>query len=278
MRKILFVGLAAAIAASPAMAADVKPNDNLNSTYWTQNSIEFKANALAAYQLATLQLDQALADKNWTAAPVEQTGNYQGLPPAVILDVDETVLDNSMFQAWMVLNDKTFSSKTWGPFVNSVTSRVIPGSLAFTKYADSKGVKVFYVSNRTGDLEEATRKNLEKFGYPMGGNVDTVLLKKERKEWASSKKGVRRAHVTKDYRVLLLIGDNFGDFVDGYKGSPKERLALWEENRSKWGKQWIMLSNPTYGSWESAAFGHSYKFSREEQRQKKLDGLQGWKP
>lgn len=278
MRKFVFASLAAVIAASPALASDPAPNDNLNSTYWTQNSIEFKANALTAYQLATIRLDQALADKNWTAAPGEQTGKYQDLPPAVILDVDETVLDNSMFQAWMVLNDKTFSSKTWGPFVNSVTSRVIPGSLEFTKYADAKGVKIFYISNRTGDLEEATRKNLEKFGYPMGGNVDTVILKKERKEWSSSKKGVRRAHVTKDYRVLLLIGDNFGDFVDGYKGSPKERLALWEENRSKWGKQWIMISNPTYGSWESGSFGHNYKLSREEQRQKKLDGLQGWKP
>ena len=278
MRKTVFGGLAAVLLATPAIAADAAPNDNLNSTYWTQNSIEFKANALAAYQLAKIRLDEALADKNWTAAPAEQTGNYQNLPPAVILDVDETVLDNSMFQAWMVLNDKTFSSKTWGPFVNAVISRVIPGSLEFTKYADSKGVKVFYVSNRTGDLEDATRKNLEKFGYPMGGNVDTVLLKKERKEWASSKKGVRRAHVTKDYRVLLLMGDNFGDFVDGYKGSPEERLALWEKNRSMWGKQWIMISNPTYGSWESGAFGHNYKLSREEQRQNKLDRLQGWKP
>ncbi|MBL6946736.1 MAG: hypothetical protein ISR47_08855 [Rhodospirillales bacterium] len=278
MRKTVFGGLAAVLLATPAIAADVAPNDNLNSTYWTQNSIEFKAHTLAAYQLAKIRLDEALADKNWTAAPAEQTGSYQNLPPAVILDVDETVLDNSMFQAWMVLNDKTFSSKTWGPFVNAVVSRVIPGSLEFTKYADSKGVKVFYVSNRTGDLEEATRKNLEKFGYPMGGNVDTVLLKNERKEWASSKKGVRRAHVTKDYRVLLLMGDNFGDFVDGYKGSPEERLALWETNRSMWGKQWIMISNPTYGSWESGAFGHNYKLSREEQRQNKLDRLQGWKP
>jgi 5'-nucleotidase (lipoprotein e(P4) family) len=270
-------GLSVVVAASSALAADPAGHDGLNSTYWTQHSVEFKANAIAAYKLAEMRLDQALADKNWTAV-VEQKGKYQDLPPAVILDVDETVLDNSPYQAWLVTANKSFHPKTWGQFVNSVTSRVIPGSLAFTKYADSKGVKVFYVSNRTGDLEEATRKNLEKFGYPMGGNVDTVILKKERKEWSSSKKGVRRAHIAKDYRVLLVMGDNLGDFSDAYKKSPKERAAILEQNKDRWGKDWIMISNPTYGSWESAPFGHSYKVPRAGQRQKKIEALEPWKP
>jgi len=271
--KTLVAGVVLALSVSAAFAQ----NDNLNSTYWTQNSVEFKANAMGAYALATLRLDEALADKNWTGAPGEQTGAYQDLPPAVILDVDETVLDNSLYQAWLVLNNKGYSSKTWGPFVNAGVSRAIPGSLAFTKYAASKGVKVFYVSNRTGDLEPATRKNLEKFGYPMGGNVDTVLLKKEKKEWGS-KKGNRRAHVTKDYRVLMLIGDNLGDFVDSYKQSPADRQKVLEANADKWGKSWIMLTNPTYGSWESAPFGHSYKHKSDARRQMKLDHLQSWKP
>lgn len=277
MKRTILGGVVALIVATPAFAADVKPDDNLNATYWTQNSVEFKANALAAYSLAKLRLDQALADKNWTAAD-EQTGSYQDLPPAVILDVDETVLDNSPYQAWLVQAGERFGSKTWDTFCDAVASFAVPGALDFTKYADSKGVKVFYVSNRTGNVEESTRKNLEKFGFPMGGNVDTVILKKERKEWASSKKGVRRAHVAKDYRVLLLIGDNFGDFVDGYKGSPQERTALYEKNMNRWGNSWIMLSNPQYGSWESAAFGYDYKNSVDKQRQMKIDGLTAWKP
>ena len=251
-----------------------EPNDNLNATLWMQSSVEYAGVTMGAYQLATVMLDKALADTSWTAVPGEQGGSFADKPPAVILDVDETVLDNSKYQAWMVMNDKTFHPKTWGEFVNSVDSMPIPGSLAFTKYADSKGVKVFYVSNRTGDLEDATRENLKKFGYPMGGNVDTVLLKKEREEWASSKKSPRRTYVGNDYRVLLVLGDNFGDFVDGYKGSLAERKALLEKHQAMWGTKWIVLPNPSYGSWESAPYGHDYK--EPDQRGKKQGALSVW--
>ena len=262
--------------AGSALAAP-QQNDNLNATLWTQHSIEFKASAQTAYALATLRLDQALADKNWTAID-EQGDNYQDKPPAVILDVDETVLDNSMYQAWMVQNGKSFSSKTWGPFVNAVISRPIPGSLEFIKYAESRGVTTFYVSNRTGDLEDATRRNLEKFGYPIDTSQDTVILRKEKPEWNSSKKGVRRAHVARTHRVLLLMGDNFGDFVDTYKGTQAERRAIWEQNADRWGKQWIVVANPTYGSWESSPYEFNYKLSGDEKRAKKLGTLEAWQP
>ncbi len=252
-------------------------NDNLNATLWTQHSVEFKASAQSAYALATLRLDQALADKNWTAI-AEQGANYQGKPPAVILDVDETVLDNSLYQAWMVQNDKSFHPKTWGQFVNAILSRPIPGALEFINYAKSKGVTTFYVSNRTGDLEAATRKNLAKFGFPMSTSMDTVILKKERPEWKSSKKGVRRAHVAKTHRVLLVMGDNFGDFVDSYKKTQAERKAIWSKNADRWGKQWIVVANSTYGSWESTPFGFNYRLSGDEKRSKKLGTLEAWTP
>lgn len=265
-----------ALSVSAVQAAD--QNDNLNATLWMQSSVEYQGATIGAYRLAAMMLDEALADKSWTAVPGQQTGAFQDLPPAVILDLDETVLDNSDYQAWMVANNESFSEKTWGVYVNTVTSRAIPGALEFTKYADSKGVKVFYVSNRTGDLEEATRKNMEMFGFPMGGNVDTVLLKKEKEEWKSSAKSPRWAHVAKDYRVLLQIGDNLGDFMDEYKGSIAERQASMEAQKAMWGERWIVLPNPTYGSWESAAFGHNYKLSGDEQRDMKLGVLSAWKP
>lgn len=265
-----------ALSVSAAQAAD--QNDNLNATLWMQSSVEYQGATIGAFRLAAMMLDKGLADKNWTAVPDQQTGAFQDLPPAVILDLDETVLDNSDYQAWMVANNESFSEKTWGVYVNTVTSRAIPGALEFAKYADSKGVKVFYVSNRTGDLEEATRKNMEMFGFPMGGNVDTVLMKKEKEEWASSAKSPRWAHVAKDYRVLLQVGDNLGDFMDEYKGSIAERQASMEAQKAMWGERWIVLPNPTYGSWESAAFGHNYKLSGDEQRDMKLGVLSSWKP
>jgi 5'-nucleotidase (lipoprotein e(P4) family) len=264
------------VSAAPAMAEDPPQNDLLNATLWMQRSVEFKATALAGFALAQVRLEQALADKSWTAAPGEQTGNYQDLPPAVILDIDETLLDNSGYQVWMVLNNTTFSPQTWNQFVKDEVATPIPGAVEFSKFAESKGVKVFYISNRTGEEEEATRRNMERYGFPMGGNVDTFLMARERPDWTSAK-STRRAHVAKDYRVLLNMGDNFGDFHDGYRGNEAERLKVYEENKARWGREWIMIANPAYGSFESAPFGHDYKQSRDAQRAAKRGALQPWK-
>jgi 5'-nucleotidase (lipoprotein e(P4) family) len=258
-----------------ATLAQTPQNDLLNATLWMQRSVEYKANSLAVFALAKMRLDQALADKKWTGAPVEQTGNYQDLPPALILDADETLIDNSRYQVWMLLNDKTFAPKTWTDFVNSNESEAMPGALDFLKYADSKGVKLFYVSNRTAEEEAGTRVNFERLGFPMSGNVDTFLFARKKPDWGSAK-GTRRAFVAKDYRVLLMLGDNFGDFTDAYRGSEAERLKAFEDNKERWGREWIMLANPAYGSFESAPFGHDYKKSAEEQRKAKRDVLQTW--
>ena len=112
----------------PSQASGPPAHDLLNAVLWMQRSVEYKATALAAFALARIRLDQALADPNWTAlVPKEQAGAYQSLPPAVILDVDETILDNSGYQAWMTMKDTTFDPKTWNAYVNTVTSLRHPG-------------------------------------------------------------------------------------------------------------------------------------------------------
>ena len=182
------------VSTTPALAQEAPAHDLLNAVLWMQRSVEFKANALAGFALARIRLDQALADPSWTAAPTEQTGGYQTLPPAVILDIDETILDNSGYQAWMVMKDTTFEPKTWTAYVNTVTSQPIPGAAEFARYADARGVKVFYISNRTAEEEPATRKNLEKFGFPVDDKIDTVLTAREQPNWGSAK-GTRRSNV-----------------------------------------------------------------------------------
>ena len=259
----------------PPPQAGAFPSDFLLATLWTQRSVEFKANALMAYTMATMRLNEALADKNWTAAPNEQKGDFANLPPAVILDVDETLLDNSAYQVWMMKADQTFSTKTWNQFCAAQMSTAIPGALEFTKYADSKGVKVFYVTNRGVETEADTRKNMERLGFPMGGNVDTFLMQNKQQGWGSAK-STRRAHIAKDYRVVLNVGDNFGDFDDAYRGSEAQRMTTYEANKARWGREWIMIANPQYGSFDTAPFGHDFKKSREEQRKAKWDVLEGW--
>ena len=277
-RTFLVLGavVGAILSSGTAQAQDASPpNDMLLATLWTQRSVEYKGNALTVFALARIRLDEALADKSWTAAPVEQKGDYQALPPAVILDVDETLIDNSRYQVWMLKNNQTFSTKTWNQFCAAQVSTAIPGAVEFTKYADSKGVKVFYITNRGAETEKDTRENMAKLGFPMGGNVNTFLMQNGKPEWGSAK-GTRRAVITKDYRVLLNIGDNFGDFDDRYRTSEAERLKAFDSDMAYWGRQWLMIANPTYGSFDTAPFGHDFKKSREEQRKAKWDLLETW--
>ena len=274
--KTLLIGaVLSALSAGAARADDVPANDLLIAALWTQRSVEFKGNALSIYALAKIRLDQALADRSWTAAPAEQKGDFSALPPAIIFDVDETVLDNSLYQVWTIKAGKSFSTKTWNEFCEAQVSRAIPGAVEFTRYAESKGVKVFYITNRDAVTEKATRENMEKLGFPMGGNVDTFLMQNEKPDWGS-KKGTRRTVVAKEYRVLLNFGDNFGDFDDRYSSSEADRLKFFDENGQRWGREWLVVANPTYGSFEAAPFGFDYKKSDADKRKAKWDAVEGW--
>jgi 5'-nucleotidase (lipoprotein e(P4) family) len=243
--------------AQPSLAADPAPqNDLLNAEVWMQTSVEYRANCLAIYALAKLRLDEALADKNWTA--YEPSSDYQNLPPAVIFDLDETAIDNSSYEAGLALNGTDFDPKTWDAWVRAEQARAIPGAVDFASYAASKGVKVFYVTNRNADQKEATRRNLLALGFPMGGNVDTLLMQKDRPEWSASAKGARFAYVAGTYRVLLLFGDNLGDFIDHYNTGVDEREKTFGELKAHFGRDWMVLPNPVYGSWESAPYGNDF--------------------
>ena len=241
-------------AAGASPAARAAAHENLNAVIWMQTALEYEASALQAYRLAALQLDAALADRSWTAA-IEQTGDASTLPPAVILDVDETVLDNSYYQARMVRDNTPYTTATWDPWVQEARATAIPGAREFTQSAAQKGVTVFYVTNRTANLEEATRKNLAAAGFPLASGVDTILVRGERPEWNASAKGPRRAHVARGYRILMLVGDDLGDFVVEAAGTPPERRARTQPYDGWWGRRWIMLPNPSYGSWERAIVG-----------------------
>jgi len=264
-----------AAATATVASAPVPADDNLNATLWMQRSVEYAGSTETAFALAKIRLNEALKDRRWTAAPAEQTGNFSNLPPAIICDVDETLLDNSAYQAWNITAGTAFSNETWSKFVAARISTAVPGAVEFTNYAASKGVKVFYVTNRTVDGEQATRDNMAKLAFPMGGNVDTFLMANEQEGWGS-KKGSRRAVIAKDYRVLLLLGDNFGDFVDAYKGTEDDRKQVFEASATHWGHDWIMLPNPSYGSWEAVPYKFDYGAAPDAMRDAKRKALTSW--
>lgn len=244
----------------------------LDATLWMQTSAEYAAMSRQIWTAASRLLPEALADTTWSAA-LEQEVGAGNLPPAVIVDVDETVLDNSPYAARLIGSDASFTEASWAEWVNEARARPIPGALEFVRRARELGVEVFYVTNRLANLEAGTRRNLEAMGFPPGEAEDVYLLKNEREGWGSDKTS-RRAWVAERYRVLLLAGDDLNDFTSGARGtSVAARARLVERHADKWGTRWIVLANPTYGSWVSALLLESEAPSEAESVARKLEWL-----
>jgi acid phosphatase len=169
------------------------------------------------------------------------------------MDLDETVLDNSPFAGRMVRDRVPFDQRLWSEWVSRAEAGALPGSLEFIRRALDRGVAVFYVTNRSADQEAATRANLERLGLALPAGTDTVLMSRERPEWRSDK-GPRRAHVAATHRILLLLGDDLGDFVSGAQDTPENRVALAGRHDDKWGMRWFLIPNPMNGSWEMSLY------------------------
>ena len=255
------------------------PNQQINHSHerllpilWVQTSAEFQMTAVQSYALATVMLDKGLEDPNWTAA-IEQVGDYTNLPPAVIMDVDETVLDNSANQARLAEAGISWDSDTWNAWVLESQAPAIPGVVDFLQYAHSKGVTIFYMTNRSHELEQATRENLIDLGCPMEEELDTLLTHGEQENWVTDKTN-RRSLLAEQYRIILLIGDDPNDFVSGTKdGNPTSRNEVFSEYQAYWGEKWIIIPNPMYGGWEAALYDFNYGLSDEEKLEQKLEWL-----
>lgn len=247
-------------------------HQKLMPTLWVQTSPEWRGLCDQTYLAARAALDAALKNKKSTAAVEQsgpQAGKYWKKPPAVVLDIDETVLDNSPGQARQVASNTDFVLNDWNKWVSLAKAEPIPGAVEFCRYARSRGVQVIFITNRDASFEDATRRNLERWGFPLDATRDTVLTRGEKLEWASDK-GTRRQAVAAEYRIVLLVGDDLGDFLSGVRVSPEKRRDLAAPHRDKWGRQWFVLPNPGYGSWEESLYDTPRSPEPEERmRQKK---------
>jgi acid phosphatase len=217
-------------------------------------------------------LDRALHDRHWTAATEQEGHPFRSLPPAIILDIDETILDNSPAEARQATTGGPFDENQWQAWVTRAKAAALPGSVEFTKYARSRGVTVFYVTNRTASQKAATRSNLEADGFPFEARIDTLYCRGEQPDWGLDK-GTRRAAIAARYRILLLFGDDMGDFLSGAASSVEHRHELVQQYRENWGIKWIVLPNAMYGSWENALFGSKDNPSEPEKLRLKYDFL-----
>ena len=235
---------ACALEIAAQQEALVAEHRNLHAVAWTQHAAEFRATAITVYAAAAARVDEALADPTWTAV-VEQTEGFAALPPAIILDLDETVIDNSPYQAWLIATGRDFANDTWDLWCSAGSAPAIPGAVPFLQEMERRGVALFYVSNRDAVSEQATIDNLRALG--LQADEANVMLRGELP--GGSEKSARREAVAADHRVIMLFGDNLGDFVDHVNVSGEERDAIVERYASWWGERWFMLPNPQYGSW-----------------------------
>lgn len=244
----------------------INSHEMLNATLWQQTSAEYVAITNQVYRNARKSLDQALADTTWTAA-LEQTGDYAHLPPAVMLDIDETVLDNGPYEARIIKHLGQYSPATFAEWCRDEIAPAVPGAKTFLDYAVKQDVAVFYYSARREKLRDCTVRNMRELGLPLPEDSRLLLSN------GTSKSGYREM-IARHYRILLLVGDNLEDFVDGSKSDPASRRELALRHVQRWGHQWIVLPNSIYGHWEAAIYNFDYQLPREQQLQLKLQQLQ----
>jgi acid phosphatase len=240
------------------------------SVLFQQTSAEGLSYSIQTYKTAQQVLDQALADPTWSA--LGQT-MFPYKKPAIILDVDETVLDNLAYQARGILDGTSYPTG-WIAWGNEVAATEVSGAKDFLNYAHSKGVTIFYITNRVAELKNATQQNLTKLGIPWDQSKDTILMRGEN-DWGTDK-GSRRSLVSEEHRVLMLIGDNLGDFVDAKDNlvTPDKRKDMVQAYKEYWGTKWFMLQNTTYGDWEGALYNFDYSLSPDEVHETRINSLQ----
>jgi len=256
------------LSCSPGPKTD-NSHELLNSVLWIQHAAEYHALTRQAYNTAARMLEQALKDNSWTAA-LEQNGDYSKLPPAVILDVDETVLNNAPYEARLIRTGQSYSRDSWNAWCREERAKAIPGAVEFCKFAVRKGVEVFYLTNRRDELRDATFRNLKKEGFPLLPDGRNLITRSD-----TSDKGPRRSTIAQNYRILLLIGDSGGDFASAFTRSGEQfRNQEVEKYSAYWGTKWILLPNPSYGDWEGALYDYQYNLPRETKLKKKMEHLE----
>lgn len=266
---------------------------------WVQQSGEYQALTYQAFNISQLIFDQAKAKKVRN--------------PAVIVDVDETVLDNSAYQAGFIDTNNSFDPTTWNKWVAAAKAKAVPGAVKFVNYVNDNGGTVFFISNRdksskknnqNNDLEIATINNLKSVGF-IGANSATVLLKGEFTKIIDGKENTskqwRREAIEngkadgKKYTVIALLGDNLNDFDETAGKSNQERRNYVDNNRLRYGifdrnaksktidPAYIALPNPMYGNWETGIYNpqafkkqNAWDMSPSEKNQQRKEGLNAW--
>jgi 5'-nucleotidase (lipoprotein e(P4) family) len=239
-------------------ASQLVVNGKIWTSLYQQKAAEYQALCYQAYNVAKLRLDAAL----------QTSGNK---PLAVVTDIDETMLDNSPYAVHQALRGKDYDAATWYEWTAKGTAEPLCGANTFFNYAASKGVVVFYITNRDEKERTGTLANLRKYNFPYADNEHLILKQ------AQSSKESRRQTVADKYDIVLLLGDNLADFSTLWdKKATDERSRNVELNKEEFGKKYIVLPNANYGGWEDAIYNNSYKLAPSQKDSALRANLKGY--
>jgi 5'-nucleotidase (lipoprotein e(P4) family) len=197
-----------------------------NDIRWIRQSLEYERLCEQVYQRSTVQILKVL----------KKESKKKNL--ALVVDLDETVLNNSLYQVERWQAGLTFTQDSWSDWVNRKEAGLVPGAKAFLSTVRKKGVRVVFLSNRMNDNLKPTRENLQALGALDPRDLFLLRLDKD------DLKEVRRKEVTDGtgrmkkvgpLKVIGYVGDQMGDF-------PSDR-------KQEFGKTNFLLPNPMYGKW-----------------------------
>ncbi|MES2417185.1 MAG: 5'-nucleotidase, lipoprotein e(P4) family [Bacteroidota bacterium] len=257
MNKRLFIIVLSAFPILSFAQALTPARDYTTAVLWQQTSGEYRALSFQAYNFARLSLKEAL----WEQA--------NGKPNCVIVDADETILDNSAFQGHEIRKGISYVQADWTRWTGMAAADTVPGALAFLKFAASKKVETFYVTNREEADHVGTLKNLQKFGFPNADEAHLLL------KTTTSDKESRRQKIMEKYNVLLLCGDNLSDFSNVFYREGKDTKQQVDALQNLFGTKFIVLPNPMYGDWEKPLYKGD-KLSEADRGKQRLERLKGY--
>jgi 5'-nucleotidase (lipoprotein e(P4) family) len=233
---------------------------------YMQKAAEYRALAYQAFNFARMSLDADFEKRNLKNLPKTERKR----PRAVVVDIDETILDNSPHQAFLIINRLPFASDVWTQWVNLRKAKAIPGAAEFLTHANQKGVRVFYVTNRDEIHKQATIDNLKQTGFP-DVTDETVIVRT-----SDSSKEARRQAISQKYRIVLLMGDNLNDLSNVFeKKGVGDRFTEVDKTREMFGRKFIVLPNAMYGDWENAIYDYG-RLNESEKTQKRREALMSY--
>lgn len=246
MKKLLFASFILLAACRGTRTSQVSSDEQgmlihgkTFATVYQQSAAEYRALCYQAFNAA-----------RWSLDAFEPKTNK---PKAIVTDIDETILDNSDYAAHQSALGKDYDTESWYQWTSQSNAMPIPGAAAFLQYASSKGVEIFYISNRDDREKQSTIVNLKKYNLPNSDEAH-VLLRKE----SSGKEG-RRQIVSQTHEIIMLMGDNLPDFSALYdKKSMTDRNRQSDLHASAFGQTFIVLPNPVYGDWEGSLYKYQY--------------------